>query len=199
MKPTVTTMLAAVLLFGTMAAHAIPIVYTASLGGANEDPPNASPGSGTATVTLDDVLNTLRVEVVFADLIGNTTVTHIHCCTTSPGAGNVGVASGVPTFPGFPIGVTSGSYDQVFDTTDTATFNPAFITANGGTAASATAALQAGLNEGKAYLNIHTSAFGAGEIRGFLQPAAAPTPGTLALLGLGMAALALGQRRGAKH
>lgn len=187
---------ATVLLLGAMAAQAIPLVYTATLSGGAEEPPNASTGSGTATVTLDDVLNTLRVEVVFQDLLSTTSVTHIHCCTDDPGTGTAGVATSVPTFPGFPVGVTAGVYDQIFDTTDAATFNPAFVTNNGGTLASALAALRAGLDEGSAYLNIHTARFPAGEIRGFLRPAAAPTPGTLVLLSLGLVALGLYRWRG---
>lgn len=61
---------------------------------------------------------------------------------------------------------------------------------NGGTVESATAALFTGMAEGKAYFNIHTTAFPAGEIRGFLVPQSVPEPGTALLLALGAAALA---------
>jgi len=50
-------------------------------------------------------------------------------------------------------------------------YNPAFVTSHGGTVASAEAALLAGIEAGQAYLNVHTSTFPAGEMRGFLQPA----------------------------
>jgi hypothetical protein len=66
----------------------------------------------------------------------------------------------------------------VFDLTNSATYNPAFVTAQGSVAA-AEAALIAGLAADKTYFNIHTSTFGGGEIRGFLI---APEPSTLSLL-----------------
>jgi hypothetical protein len=105
-----------------------PITLSTNLSGSAEDPPNASPGTGTAIVTFDDEAHTLRVQVDFSGLLGLTTVTHIHCCTAVPLAGNVGVATAVPTFPGFPAGVSAGTYDETFDTTLAATFNPAFVT-----------------------------------------------------------------------
>jgi hypothetical protein len=48
-------------------------------------------------------------------------------------------------------------------------YNPSFVTNNGGTPASAWAALRAGISAGKAYLNIHSTTFPGGEIRGFLN------------------------------
>jgi hypothetical protein len=73
----------------------------------------------------------------------------------------------VPTFTGFPSGVTSGSYDHLFDLADPDSYNPTFITASGGTAQAMNELFHA-LHDGAAYLNIHTSAYNGGEIRGFL-------------------------------
>ncbi len=159
------------------------LIFTTSLSGPNESPPNASPGTGTAIVTIDDLANTMRVQIGFTGLLGTTTASHIHCCTAVPGTGTAGVATKTPTFPGFPLGVTSGTYDQTFDllpVTPTDTYNAAFVAANGGTVAGAEAALIAGLEAGKAYLNIHSTEFPTGEIRGFL--AAVPEPSSLLLL-----------------
>src|SRR5256885_11559936 len=46
------------------------ITYQAVLAGTNEVPPNASPATGFATLTLDDILNTLTVDETFSGLIG---------------------------------------------------------------------------------------------------------------------------------
>jgi hypothetical protein len=175
---------------------AVQITYLANLDGASENPPNASPGTGTARVTIDDEALTMRVQAVFADLIGTTTASHIHCCTDAPG--NAGVATTTPTFPGFPLGVTSGSYDRTFDLTFAGSFNSTFVNNNGGTVDSARAALLAGLAAGRAYLNIHSSFRPGGEIRGFMVRSV-PEPGALVLLGLGLLAVAVtlrSRRRG---
>src|SRR5262245_13638386 len=80
------------------AAHTI--VYTATLNGANEAPPTGSLGVGSATVTIDFDLLTMRVQADFSGLGGNAAAAHIHCCLVPAGPLNVGVATPVPSFPG---------------------------------------------------------------------------------------------------
>lgn len=169
-------------------ASATIITYTAILG------PEAVGATGTGTVSLafDDSTNDLSIAASFSGLSGMTTVAHIHCCTVTPFTGVVGVAVTPGTLPGFPANVTSGSHMAVIDLDLTSSFSGGLLNANGGTVAGATAALLAGLDSGKAYFNIHTSTFPAGEIRGF--PQQVPEPVSLLLAALGVVGLILAQR-----
>jgi len=194
-------LIAAVLSVASAAAATIP--FSAILSPANEVPPTASTGSGTAILDLDLVAHTLRVRIAFADLVpttpagapSGTTAAHIHCCLPSAFATgvNAGVATTTPTFAGFPLGVLAGTYDNTLDLLSASSYNPAFVTLAGGTVATAETTLINGLLGGLTYLNVHTTAFGGGEIRGFVVQV--PEPETYALLLAGLAVIGIAMRK----
>jgi hypothetical protein len=176
--------LALIVLVITPVSQAGPITYVTALNGPNESPPNSSPATGSATVVYDPTAHTLAVNVSFSGLTTLSTAAHIHATTAAPGTGTAGVATVMPAFPGFPLNVTSGSYMGTLDLTSLSSYNPAFVTNNGGTTASAEATLAAALANDQAYLNIHTSMFPSGEIRGFLL--AVPEPLSIVMLSTGV-------------
>ena len=95
-------------LVSALPLQAATITFIAALDGASESPANASPGTGLALVTIDDILHTLRVQVTFADLTVGNTAAHIHVIN-GPGDANMAdtlgpVATMTPTFTGFPAG-----------------------------------------------------------------------------------------------
>jgi hypothetical protein len=166
-------LLAAAALFAAPAARA-SMIFSATLSGANEVPPNASSATGFAIVTLQDDMTTIDVtSMAWSNLTAPATAAHIHCCVP-PGA----TAPVVLPFTGFPA-LTTGTYSNRFSI-------PAQLT--GGISYQA---FLTGLESGQAYVNIHNVNFPGGEIRGWLTAAAAPVPepatfglGALALIGM---------------
>ncbi len=182
------------LAFSAAPALAHEHFYDVVLTGAGLSPSTAT---GTALVTLDLDLVTARVEATFAGLAGTTLGTQLHCCSVLAGSGTAMGAMANTSPAGFPLGAGSGSFDITYDLTDGATYSAAFITASGGMVVDGLNALINGAEAGTVYLSIGSSAFPDGEIRGFLveQAAAAPEPGTSALMFAGGAALAAWARR----
>lgn len=182
------TLLAGALLLG---APAGATTYQGFLDGLQERPnPNASPATGFVTLTLTGTI--LTVDLNWTGLVGGpATAGHIHCCTTPANA--IGVAVGFPNL----APATSGVFLQDFNLLDPTVYNAAFLTANGGTAAGASAALIAGLDAGLAYVNVHNDTFRGGEIRANL--AAVPEPASVGLCAAGLAGLIAVARRRRKN
>ena len=173
-------------------AQAAIIYFQANLSPANETPPVAgSSGTGSVWVDYDNTAHTLQVRTVWSGLTGTTTASHFHCC--APSTTTAGVAVTPVTLPGFPNGLTSGSYSSpVLDLTAASTYTAAFVTNfAGGVLANAESVLIQGFMNGQAYFNIHSSFAPGGEIRGTLQ---VPEPATLSMVAMGLLGL-LGMRR----
>jgi len=113
-------------------------VFQVTLSGAQEVPPVVTAGSGTVSVTLDDVTGAVSVSGQFSGLSSNATLAHIH--GPAPAGGNAGVVLTLTE-----TGGTSGS-----------------VTGSGVLTPPQVADLLNGLN----YVNIHTATNGGGEIRG---------------------------------
>lgn len=143
--------------------------YTADLTGFGELPANISTGQGKVVLTFDLDLAVMEIETSFDGLLGDVTSAHIHAATNAMGSGIADVATQLPTFDLFPTGANVGSYEHEFALADAATYNPDFILASGGTVSTAMLALFGALDQGKAYFDIHTTAYNDGEIRGFLS------------------------------
>jgi hypothetical protein len=152
------------------------ITFDATLTGSGEVPPNGSPATGTFSLTLDDVADTLMINETFSGLSAPATAAHIHA-GAGPGANAPVVLNFVGS--GFPTGATSGSFNHTFDLETSLSGS---ITIN---------QFISDLESGLAYANIHDADFPGGEIRGQLEAvlSAMPEPETSFLLMLGFGVL----------
>lgn len=123
--------------------------YSATLDGLQEVPPNASPASGTAFLTLDG-LGVLHYSVTYSGLTAPRTAAHFH------GPAGMGVNAGVV----FGIAGAGLAADVIVGTWTIDATN------------------LARLNSGLLYLNVHSSTFPGGEIRGQVHVDATPNKST---------------------
>ncbi len=191
-KPNMKRTLFAILTAGSLlSAQAAVFDYVVTFSDAGEANPSPT-ATGSGTVSYDNVAHSLTLSASFSGLLGTVTQSHIHTSAT-PFSGSGGIAVTSPSLPGFPTGVTSGTYNNTLDLTLASSFNATFLANNGGTPASAEAAFATALAQGRAYWNIHSTFGAGGEIRGFTT--VVPEPSALAMLGLGAAALVVRSRR----
>jgi hypothetical protein len=142
----------------------------------------ASGGEVLGGISFDDATNLLTVNFGFGsangfgDLTGNASAAHIHGPTASGGSAsytqNAGVKYGLNTLPGWNPSATSGGMTGV-----TVAIIPGDVAA---------------LLDGRFYINVHTGANGAGEIRGNLVPIPEPAG---AVLGMAAGSVLLLRRR----
>ena len=141
--------------------------FEAFLLGTGETPPNGSPGTGFGTVVLNAAQTQITVDENWSALTAPATASHIH--------GPAGSGTNAPVlfpFSGVPAATSGAIPEQTFSITPT----------------------QVGyLFDGFLYMNVHTSTFPGGEIRGQLQ--LVPEPALTVLLALGAIPVALRLRR----
>jgi hypothetical protein len=134
------------------------INYTANLTGGAEVPAVTSNGSGTFTGTLDPATKIMSYTVTFTGLGTTSILSHIHGPGTPAQA--VGVIFNFQTAPTatvpFTPGATSGSYSGTVLLTSA---NQITTTVNGDS-------LLKLIDGGLSYVNVHSTQFPGGEIRG---------------------------------
>jgi len=128
-------------LFGTCTLALAAGQFRANLTGAQEVPPNSSLATGDVHAKLDNDGKSLRVMLKFTGLGSNFTAAHIH----TGAAGTNGPP--IVTFDGLPT-ATSGSLQNF--------------------AATLTDVQAADLAAGRLYINVHSTGYPDGEIRGQL-------------------------------
>ncbi|MEO8336258.1 MAG: CHRD domain-containing protein [bacterium] len=134
------------------------VTFTATMNAAAEVQANpvVSTGTGTFTATLDTSTNVFTYDVTYSGLTSNVTLGHIHgpAATTASSGTTINFA----TLAGatFTTGATSGA---AHGTTTLTAANQITAAINGDS-------LKKLLFAGLTYANIHTTTFGAGEIRG---------------------------------
>jgi len=128
--------------------------FIAHLNGTTESPPNASPATGTCVMVLNNAQTELTYNLSFSGLTSAQTAAHFHNDDLANPSPNGAVVRGIGV--GSPI---SG----IWKNTDAQPLTPALVIE---------------LFAGRIYVNVHTSNFPGGEIRGNVVQDPTPTLNT---------------------
>ena len=136
-------------------------VKSDTMTGYQETPGVASEGTGTFSATIDDDSSTITFEETYSGLSAPALVSHVHFGNRFDSGGVSFFLCGGGSKPPCPPGTTTPA-------TVTGTVTPADVIgpAGQGIAPGEFGKIVAAMRAGEAYANIHTSKFGAGEIRG---------------------------------
>ena len=136
-----------------------PQIFTASLAGDNEVPPINTKATATLKLTIG---STITFTVTYANLSTPLLFSHFHFAPTKV-AGGVMIflcgGGGQPTCPQALSGTITGTITAA---------NVTGVPAQGIAAGDLTSALEA-VTEGNAYINMHTTMFPGGELRGQIK------------------------------
>ena len=148
-------------------AYAVPILLNATIDGTQTVPGTGSPGTGAGAMSFETTTNLLSWSITWSGLLAPEVAAHFH------GPAPPGVNAGVQVNFGGISGFTSPSVGATLITAPQA----------------------ADLLAGLWYINIHTSLFPGGEIRGQVVRQTVPEPSTLALFAIALAGLGFMTRR----
>jgi len=151
-KTTFLTLLAVILLAGCKKdemEEPVSLIKkaTITLSGANEVPAVTTPGTGTAEISYDPTMKMITYKITWqlGSQAATTSGMHFHGSDTGSDMVNSGVAIGLTGFATGSSGTLSG------------------------TTVALTSVQEAQLLAGKWYVNIHSSTFGSGELRGNIK------------------------------